>query len=92
MIPLNTQSIDIQSSVVAQVAKGFALLGQEKYEFAVETFNVALRQCDLHDRDVVLLIKVSFLSMYVTLFISRLSSVYRVVRGRISCRKHGWYR
>ncbi|KAH0838775.1 hypothetical protein J3R83DRAFT_7151 [Lanmaoa asiatica] len=50
-------SIDIQPSVVAHVAKGFALFGQEKYGLAVEAFNVALRQCDVHDRDVVLLIK-----------------------------------
>ncbi|KAG8220715.1 hypothetical protein J3R82DRAFT_3045 [Butyriboletus roseoflavus] len=50
-------SIDIQPSVVARVAKGFALFGQEKYEYAVAAFNIALRECDVHDRDIVLLIK-----------------------------------
>jgi hypothetical protein len=76
---LHTQSIDIQPSVVAHVAKGFALFGQEKYGYAVEAFNVALRQCEIHDRDVVLLIKVSRPSMYVSLLTSRLLLVHRVV-------------
>ena len=77
MTALCIQSIDIQPSVVAHVAKGFALFGQEKYGFAVEAFNVALKQCDIHDRDVVLLIKVSCPSTFVGLL--TLLSVHRVV-------------
>ena len=69
----------MQPSVVAHVAKGFALFGQEKYEFAVTAFNIALRQCDINDRDVVLLIKVSCPSLYPSLLISNLLSVYCVV-------------
>lgn len=76
---LNTQSIDIQPSVVAHVAKGFALFGKEKYELAVAAFDVALRQCDLRDRDAVLLIKVRFAFKYAELLISYLSLVHCVV-------------
>lgn len=65
--------------MVARVAKGFALFGQEKYEYAVEAFNIALRKCDVHDRDIILLIKVSYTSKYVNLPISHLLSVYCVV-------------
>ncbi|KAG9310375.1 hypothetical protein JVU11DRAFT_9509 [Chiua virens] len=50
-------SIDIQPSVIAHVAKGFALFGKGKYKFAVEAFKIAFQQCDVDDRDIVSLIK-----------------------------------
>ena len=70
VIWLYGQSIDIQPSVTAHVAKGFALFGQQKYASAVHTFNVALRECDVRDKVLVSLVKVSCLSMYVSSFIT----------------------
>ena len=71
----HVQSLDIQPSVAACVAKGFALFGQQKYASAVHAFNVALRECDVRDRALVSLVKVIKLStMYAGSFIVLLLS------------------
>ena len=44
--------------------KGFALFGHKKYALVVHVFDIALRECDIHDKVFVLLIKVSHPSMY----------------------------
>ncbi|KAH0831287.1 hypothetical protein J3R83DRAFT_13923 [Lanmaoa asiatica] len=50
-------SIDIQPSVTAHVAKGFALFGQQKYASGVHAFNAALHECDDCDKVIVSLVK-----------------------------------
>ncbi|KAH0838771.1 hypothetical protein J3R83DRAFT_7146 [Lanmaoa asiatica] len=50
-------SIDIQPSVTAHIAKGFALFGQQKHTSALHAFNVALHECDGRDKVLVSLVK-----------------------------------
>ena len=66
------QSIDIQPSVTAHIAKGIALFGQHKYDLAIQAFDVALRECDNRDKVLVSLIKVSYPSMYIDSLITPL--------------------
>lgn len=66
VISFHGQSINIQSSVIAHVARGFALFGKKEYASAVEAFNDAFRECNMSDRTLVSLVKVSHPSKQVT--------------------------
>ena len=66
VISFHEQSIDIQPSVIAHVARGFALFGKKEYASAVEAFNDAFRECNMSERALVSLAKVSHPSVRVT--------------------------
>ena len=90
IILLHGQSIEIQPSVTAHVAKGFALFGQQKYTSAVHAFNLALRDCDARDKGFVSLVKVSCLSMCVHSLINHFSVVSQLSCLRLDIMLKAW--
>lgn len=85
VILLHGQSIEIQPSVTAHVAKGLALFGQDEHALATQAFHVALRECDVSDKVIVSFVKVSYVSTYVgSLTTWLLSTVHFFVHSRVS--------